>query len=736
MKASAACRAKGLLLNVTMAILLLPFFATVAPAHFNNAVLWAAATPLPQRCILWGLVIVVPLVAMLLVLWKGCGRLPLVLLLVAWFGVPFMSLRDTNHVRQMDLLIGRRSDPTAGVDVFCNGVRLGKTPLRISREEFHQQVPPWTQPPRQDRLTPNSVAVSNQQWSGAQYTWVPDDIFERFEHWPPVQDPIQDDQKALTLLSSAHYWWRIEADGHQGMVQLSSVGRGGSSGSNGHLEITPSFQATYPALEPHLALVIVGLLAENGPPTSAWLDHFRKYQNLLFLPFHEKARSDPRLREALDAVVRAEFNLPANPTPQGCDRVLAEILDRVESRGGFAIPSLESVAIDLMGDAAQASLVRCFPLESSYGSTDFGQASSGQWTMLTRKGKAARLLPLEYAVKRLRPPELFDRLVYQWGRTGRSLDLIACYQNEPAAQFIINYLHDLGRGRDRFVVDQAMPILANIVNPPAEQELRRFMSEMGGRSDEHWIVAFVESRVGAEGIDQGQLADWVFAFAPLNERTKLDLIAKINCPEAARYVQLFFGVKQDPMKRRNLICQLVTTPNPSLDPFVIDTYESSQEPSSPDYADRNTITMALIKSDTPAVREFIAKCWNNPEHRAALLDRLTSQNKADLARLTWMIPLADQLRDSPSRLKAVRLLAAIDTSAAQDLLGLWAQEGDETIREAVAQQQVERERIHAEQQKRLRQWSDLLAGKIQPEDLAPPQQPWVWDGAKYVEQEK
>jgi hypothetical protein len=119
-----------------------------------------------------------------------------------------------------------------------------------------------------------------------------------------------------------------------------------------------------------------------------------------------------------------------------------------------------------------------------------------------------------------------------------------------------------------------------------------------------------------------------------------------------------------------------------------------------------------------------------------LLDNLMSQDKADLARLAWMTPLVAQLTDAPAKAKAARLLAAFHTPEAQKLLDRWSHEGNADVRTAIEQQQQEQQRQDAEQAHRLRQWRDLLAGKIQPEDLVPPAKPWDWDGKQYVQQAK
>jgi hypothetical protein len=70
------------------------------------------------------------------------------------------------------------------------------------------------------------------------------------------------------------------------------------------------------------------------------------------------------------------------------------------------------------------------------------------------------------------------------------------------------------------------------------------------------------------------------------------------------------------------------------------------------------------------------------------------------------------------------------------LLDRWLREGNAEVRNAVERQYEEQQKQDAEHAHRLQQWSDLLAGTIQPEDLVPPQRPWDWNGKEYVQRTK
>jgi hypothetical protein len=723
-----------LFLNLTMAVVLLPFFAGLAAiVHLTGRaqVLWSGSATLWEQCVVYTFAFAVPLIALVLILWKGWSRGPLVLLALSFFVLGFQRLGySPNSPKRVDLAFGRSGQ--AGIDVFCNGEHLGKTPFRISDEEFHRKVSPWTKPPRQDRLVPSESGL---EWT--RFTWVPNDVISDQNQWPPPASLscLSDEKKKLEAIKTCPYWWRFESNGHRALCTICNFG-GGSSGTMGRVEVNVTPSLTFPALQPHLALVIDGLLAQKDPPSPAWIAHFRKYQNLLFLPFFEKAKSDPRLRKALDAVARAEYDVPVNPTPADCERALAAILDRVEAHGFFQIPSIESIALDLLGSAAAESVVRHYGIEASGRISDTGRLGGGgdSYVVHYRTGKAVRLFPLEYAVKKLRPPELFDLLVYRWARTGEGLDLVACYENQKAVDLVAEYLRDSGRDSGRRH-DRALPKVVGILNPALQEHLQNFVRENGGGAFNHYYVTqFVKSRIGVPGINQAELAAWVYHWAPLDERGKQDLLARINSPCVATFLNIMRPMR-DEMKWSNVLYILAENQNPSLAQVLIDAYLAVKEPANVVY-ECTSLVKAIVRTDTPAVHKFFETQWQEQTSRAKLLERLAVQDKADLARLAWLTPLMKKVTDPASKTKAAKLLASFRTPEADKLLDRWATEGNDEVRKAIQRQREERKEEDAAHAGRLQQWSDLLAGKIQPEDLLPPQKPWHWDGTQYIQQKQ
>ena len=96
----------------------------------------------------------------ILILWKGRLRLAILVafincILVLFSPLVLLGNGDTGPRR---LTI---HENTPGIDVFCNDVYLGKTPLEISEEEFHEKVKPWNSPPRQKMIFGKEFATEN-----------------------------------------------------------------------------------------------------------------------------------------------------------------------------------------------------------------------------------------------------------------------------------------------------------------------------------------------------------------------------------------------------------------------------------------------------------------------------------------------------------------------------------------------------------------------------------------------
>ena len=672
-----------------------------------------------------------------LVLLQGCLRVLAVLVGIAAFGVLAYLASGTNQwavtPAHTYLVLGAKM-PTAGVDVYCNGVHLGKTPLRISRTEFDAKVPWLQSPPRQERLD-----IRDRQFKDVKYSQIPQDVSEQDwaggrgwtkEFRPQAGSPPD-------FLKTSQHWWHFDADGHSGLGRLLEFGVGvltrrGHYFSGGYHEVEADADIDYPALGPHLDAMVEALRRTGYRPDDAWIAHFLKDQSLFFLEFRKRALAKPRLMPALEAAVRAEFSLPEKPTAADCARVLDAIIVRTEARRGFLTPSMESMALDMMGEQATGALVSRFRQEVSLPLQSYSPSVGAGWRIETRAGRAARMLPLEYLAAQLHPEALFPLLVYECSRSGRFLSLVAGYENKPAARILTERLRGAaGIGHDAFDVYRLMSDLPSIRSPQVEEQMRNFVRyNATDRFNASRVQAFVESRIGDPTIDQAELATWVFHWAPLKERDRIDLTLRIDGALTYHYLQML-GVSQDQSKRENAIGFLAQNPNASLDQFIIDTYHWYDGAEGPGYWS-TSVSEALARTDTPAIRDFIRTTLAAGGEGARKLVGRLNDAPGDLSALAWMTDLFRDLTDPRTRADAAGILARVDTPAARQLLDAWAADADAGVARAAAQALDAHRERQALADLRFRQYGELLSGKIRPDDLLPPAQPCVWNGEAYV----
>jgi hypothetical protein len=672
------------LLNITAAVILLPIFTLVFMLPLFG-VLDSFRTLLDRP--LWvDFPILIPSIALyvaaiMLILWKG--RLSLGLL--AFFAAFILLLLrgaflDDEIPRRYVLEIGRYGR-IYGVDVYCNGVYLGRTPLTISEEEFRRKVKPWEKPPRQDIIIwPGGRAPSNKPYKAAylypyrmaHLYYAPYNPFE----WHRVNDRRIFSQDLREEIRSARYWWHFEKDGCVGLVR---IGRGfvGGGGGGRIITINANPKILYPSVKPHLQLLLHSLRRSDYKPTDEWIAHFRRYMGLLFHEFYWETQKDVRLKDALYAAVSSEFGIDDEMSEDEIERVMYEIMDRAERRGAFTVPSPESIAIDLLGERASEAieklLAELWPIDLRSGGF-----KSGDELTLYFEGRAARFLPLEYAIKRIRPPGLFNHLVYESSRgsipKARFMALIGNYRREEAVRLVRRYLRRAG---PYFYRLQAAWFAAQIDNPQLEGDLRHFLTQV--QRD----IGFIESRLNLSSIDPDSLADWIYHWTPIPDRGKIRYLSKVNSRRS--YTHLRNLLRQYPSGRVEVVSILKERPNPALDQLLIDLYEGG-------YPQKDDLISAMLLCDTPKIRAYLNELWN---------------------------------RERSLKLLAVPILSRMGMPEAMALLESWANAPDAELRSAA--------RKHLDEHRKLdRQAADLISGRIKPDDLLPSYTPYVWNGQDYV----
>jgi hypothetical protein len=725
------------LLNLTLLLVLSPLYAVVLFAPYtgvlwNVAGYWSHGTPF--AALLFVVFVMATLVSVVWVLRRGTLVGPVTLLLLTLIAGGVTNNVSLGH-KSYTLSIGA-GRPMLGIDVFCNDVYLGKTPLTLSEAEFNRKVKPWDSPPSQPlMIIDDDHSLDRYAW--AKFTYVPQDVFEMKKQWPPDSQRYNrhDSEETLADIKASRYWWRFEKDGCIGLTTPVNF-YGGSGGVNGRVTVNIDPSITFLSAEENLDLLLAQLEQDGYVPSQAWLNHVLTYKGLLLVGFYARTERNDIFRSALDALVRAEFAIPQALSESDARRIVDVIVKRAGTRRCFTVPSLDSLAIEMVAQAhAQPVVDRFLELASLPHAGSNGRRSSGVWTTYRRNGPRAQLLPLEHAIKKIAPPQLFERLVYM-SRGGAYMDLLGNYPREELVWLFRHYLDTVQRQgglRRDSRINEALRMCAQIKNPLLEETLRQFVRESAGQghgSAKHHVRQFVESRINDPAIDQGQLATWIYHWAPLGDRVKLELLPRIQDPNASNYIRNL--VMQNQRRREDVLQQISGNPNPGLDQFVIDTYNWYQSPQGPGYWS-TAVTYALVRTDTPAVRDLIAEKWNEgSKNRLRMIDHLNSGDWCQ-ANMNWLVPMIAELTAKPERRVAVTLLSRIDTPEAYELAEKWATDSESVVSQAAIEQLEIRDQRAARKQMQLAQADELLTDRIKPDDLLPASTPYTWNGTEYTE---
>ena len=163
------------------------------------------------------LIIALYVASFILVLWKGRLRLAVLTVFLSFLlhGVSFWILPKAGEAGPRQLVI---HEYTLRIDVYCNDVYLGETPLKISETEFHEKVKPWDTPPRQKMVIGEefiqNIKTHRYGLANTELRWfyIPYNYFDRHRVFhEPGFSSYHDAVKS-------GYWWRFEKDGCAGLA--------------------------------------------------------------------------------------------------------------------------------------------------------------------------------------------------------------------------------------------------------------------------------------------------------------------------------------------------------------------------------------------------------------------------------------------------------------------------------------------------------------------------------------
>ena len=684
-----------------------------------------------------------------LVLWKGRLRLAILVafincILVLFSPLVLLASGDTGPRR---LVI---HEITPGIDVFCNDVYLGKTPLKISETEFHEKVKPWATPPRQKMVIGEEFITQNipQQRYGLANTefrcfYIPYDHFDRYRTFG--QSGFSSDFPSL----KSNYWWRFERDGCTGGAAIGNVVLG--EYYDGRLFRaqwwSPSLE--YPSIRPYLAHLLHNLQRSNYQPSTEWRTHVADASGLLFRHLYEVGKRDSRVMRALEMAIQTEFGIYGKVPAEAWEAALNEIMSRVKHRRSFHASSPESMAMDLIIQHNPKLIETRFLKLLSVVMDPWRVFVLGLNRSLAHNDPA-EFLPLEYAVLKSHPPTLFKRVVYESGRGERFLSMVGNYSRGEALRLVRHYLDEAINGRPSMYYgihsqpqQRGLSFATHLQNSALEVELRRFVlqqAQLDSRRTDHHLSEFIDTRLERHLTEDDaiSLAEWVAEAVPFPEDEKLQYLIRINSDRTHRYVRDI--LQRQPLLRPTVLEDLIRHPNPSLDLYLIEAYQA--ESTNMKSGEIVPITMprknlgvspnlirAMVLCDTPRMRAFLERIWNASDgNKADLLKAIRQEAPRHFSHLHDWTTLISEIEDADTRLAAIPTLDQIDTPESSKVLADWASSSDEAVKEEAA-------RAFAKYRERSRKAEALLAGTIKPDDLLVGHTAYVWDGKNYVPEE-
>ena len=733
-------RAKRWILNVTafvilLPVLLYPLIPLIKTGRIQSLIKGVHWLGLP----LVVLIIAFYVASLIFVLWKGRLRLAVIAVFLS-----FVLLRVSFSIRPKggEPVLRQLVIPASEIDVYCNDVYLGKTPLRISETEFHEKVKPWDTPPRQKMVIGEdiieNIKTDRDGLANTKLRWyyIPYHYFD--QHRAVNQQGFSSYDDAV----NCGYWWRFEKDGCTGFATIARMGSYPYPASSQHIRIRSMPDLEYPSLQSYLEHLIHDLKQSNYQPSVEWKTHVLSSSWSLFRDLYMIGQRDSRVMQALEMAIQAEFGIHEGMSLQAWETVLDEIMSRTKQQGDFHPTSPESMAMDM--------IIRhnTKPIETRF----LKLLSRGVPSALILKSnymgsgiKRAEFMPLEYAVLKSSPPALFKRLVYESRRGERFLSMVGNYPRTEALWLVRHYLDDVSHrhrtaNSNYFLTLRVLGFAAQLRNPALESELRSFVlkhAQFGSPTPNHQLRTFVDTRLerALTEDEADSLAGWVAESVPLREDEKLQFLIRLNSRRTYRYVRDI--VLHHPSHQKDVVRNLAHNSNPALDLLLIEIYQAEYTnakfkgtvpitpPRVPPGVSHNLIR-AMFRRDTPRMHTFLEGLWNaSDSNKISLLKVIKQDAPYHHPYLHRWTPLISEIEDTDTRLAAVPVLDQIDTPESAALLAAWALRSDPAVKREV-------EQALANYRERSRRAKALLAGSIKPDDLLVGRKAYVWNGQDYV----
>ncbi|MEZ6125867.1 MAG: hypothetical protein R3C49_22295 [Planctomycetaceae bacterium] len=241
----------------------------------------------PQATFATGLAVGILLLSVVLIWWKGVAALPLLVIgpivSISWgaFTPRHFTSSPQKEKHKPSLMVNSQLD---GVEVWCNGILLGETPLKMTLAEFDEKVVPVQQPPDQPDATTDADQQQPPRFCLMDWSLIPGDPHGKRSHDFPHSES---NPLVMRWLSDQKYWWSFRRNGYSVRMRFLRF-----SQSNDDVYTTPD--GSWQTLERHAALLKTLAEHENTDPLTAWPDHIQKWSPPLkqFLEYRPQEASD------------------------------------------------------------------------------------------------------------------------------------------------------------------------------------------------------------------------------------------------------------------------------------------------------------------------------------------------------------------------------------------------------------------------------------------------------------
>ena len=658
--------------------------------------------------------------------------------------------KQKTGANEYSLTIGL-GEPVTKTDIYCNGIKLGQTPLTITDDEFYEKVKPWTTPPPQPRtsitrIRPDEIdPEKGDAFQHARLYWVPGDPFGNYAAWPPgeIKYPMNDadDNKGMfKVFADSKYWWHFENTGCLGITWNSNFA-GGAGGSNNLINIRTNPHVVYPSINKHFPILVESLKRTNYKPDVRWLAHFQKYQHLLFQKLYDYVKKNPKAAPALDAVVKHQFKIGPEISRKDCARVLDEVMSRAEKAGSFTVPSIESVAAELVC-AEHKNVLSKYYIDSlkwsNFGSR--GIRGSGNYKTYRRDGKTIRNAVTEHLVNIYQPENLYNQLVYEYTKRDQSIFIALNYPRKESVKLFDHYLKKAVRSStsmfgNRHSIDRTIRMFENINNPDLQNRMLYFVQNHA-TAGSHPAESFVKSRVKKTPEDPN-LPTLITHGQIIDEHDKAHLIASLRSDIVSN--QLNYLSSSNPRNRSKALQTLSSSPNPFADEFLIDSFEYYMRPSNKQMSLRYWVK-ATVGANTPRLREYLAKVFQEGGEKKTRLLKEMPQGRWNNPQMDWMVPLLEEVEGQDEQCQAATILSNIASERAIAVLNKWSKDTNKKIA-SNAKYQLDKIRSRkAGDRKEVgvdqKIIDDIISGKTKPHELLKEAIPFIWDGKKYIPETK